>query len=258
MTAIALQGVTKRFRSYDRGHKWLRRELVEMVTGRRSKGDCWTVLHDIDLRIEAGEIVAIVGRNGSGKSTLLKLMAGILQPNAGRVTHQGVICALLDIGTGFHEDLTGRENVFVNGAILGLRENRLRQLLPEVEAFAELEGFMDTPLRYYSSGMRARLGFAVAMSANPDIFLIDEVLSVGDEGFRRKCSAKLDELVARGRTIVIVSHDLEAVQRLCARGVWLHEGTIVEDGPIAGVCARYVERFNVSEEAPLETAGGTT
>jgi ABC-2 type transport system ATP-binding protein len=257
MIAVSLRGVTKRFRSYNQGHRWLRRELVEMVTRKSNRDDWWTVLHDINLEIKAGETVALFGRNGTGKSTLLKLMAGILQPTSGSVTHNGSVCAILDIGTGFHEDLTGRENVFVNGAILGLPESYLKTLLPEVEEFAELQGFMDTPLRYYSSGMRARLGFAVAMSADPEIFLIDEVLAVGDEGFRRKCTAKLDDMVARGRTIIIVSHDLEAVQRLCARGVWLHDGVVREDGPIHEVCRSYVEYYNAQEQ-PAAAAGGAT
>jgi len=251
MVAIGLYGVSKRFRAYDYGNRWLRRELIELVRRKRKSHDWRTVLREVNLEIGQGETIAILGCNGSGKSTLLKLMAGILQPTTGKVIRRGSTGTLLDIGTGFHEDLTGRENVFVDGAILGLSERYLRAILPEIEGFAELEGFMDTPLRYYSSGMRARLGFAVAMSANPEIFLIDEILAVGDEGFRRKCFARLDAMVSRGRTIVIVSHDIEAVRRLCTRGIWLHDGIIKADGPIHKVCEQYLSHY----EAELPIGG---
>ncbi|MCL6629297.1 MAG: ABC transporter ATP-binding protein [Armatimonadetes bacterium] len=254
MVAIGLYGITKTFRSYNCGSRWLRRELIERLQRQRRQNDRWTVLREINLEIESGETVAILGRNGSGKSTLLKLMAGIIQPDAGTVVRHGSICTLLDIGTGFHEDLTGRENVFVDGTILGLSEKYLQSVLADIETFAELAGFMDTPLRYYSSGMRARLGFAIAMSANPDIFLIDEVLAVGDEGFRQKCYLRLDEFIAAGKTIIIVSHDLAAVQRLCKRGVCLHNGMIVADGPIDVVCKEYTRLFD-----PLAlSVGGTS
>lgn len=255
MIAVGLYGVSKRFRSYNYRNRWLRRELIEFARGKRKRGEWWTVLHDIDIEIESGETVAVLGRNGSGKSTLLKLIAGILRPTSGRVVRCGTICTILDIGTGFHEDLTGRENVMLNGAILGLSEEYLRGILPEIVSFAELEGFVDTPLRYYSSGMTARLGFAVAMSADPEIFLIDEVLAVGDEGFRRKCYARLDELVARGRTIIIVSHDTEAVRRLCVRGVWLHDATVRMDGPIDRVCDEYIRYYDSVEHAAGVTGG---
>ncbi|HUV06004.1 MAG TPA: ABC transporter ATP-binding protein [Armatimonadota bacterium] len=249
MAAISMHGVSKRFRAYDYGNRWLRRELIELMRGKRNPREWRTVLREINLEISQGETVAVLGCNGSGKSTLLKLMAGILQPTTGRVISRGSTGTLLDIGTGFHEDLTGRENVFVDGAILGLSERYLRAILPEIEGFAELEGFMDTPLRYYSSGMKARLGFAVAMSADPDIFLIDEILAVGDEGFRRKCFARLDELVSRGRTIVIVSHDIDAVRRLCTRGIWLHDGIAKADGPIHEVCDQYLSHYET--ELPI-------
>lgn len=244
MVAIGLYGITKTFKSYNYSSRWLRRELIAILQREPKHNERWTVLRDINLEIERGETVAILGRNGSGKSTLLKLMAGIIQPNAGTIVRCGSICTLLDIGTGFHEDLTGRENVFVDGTILGLSEKYLQSVLPDIESFAELAGFMDMPLRYYSSGMRARLGFAIAMSANPDIFVIDEVLAVGDEGFRQKCYLRLDEFIAAGKTIIIVSHDLAAVKRLCKRGICLHNGAIVADGPINAVCEEYTRLFD--------------
>lgn len=246
MVAVGVYGLFKDFRSYNSRDRWFRRELFGLITGRRRLDERWTVLRNIDLEIHAGETVAMLGRNGSGKSTLLKLIAGILRPTDGRVVTSGRICAILDIGTGFHEDLNGRENVFVNGTILGLSEKYLQRIMPDIEAFAELEGFMDTPLKYYSSGMKARLGFAVAMSTDPDIFLIDEILAVGDEGFRRKCYSRLDEMVRLGRTIVVVSHDTESVKRICTRGVWLHDGAIRLDGPIHEVCEQYIAHFDRS------------
>jgi ABC-type polysaccharide/polyol phosphate transport system ATPase subunit len=149
----------------------------------------------------------------------------------------------MDICTGFQDDLTGVENVFISGALLGLSEYALRVALPEVEYFAELEGFMDTPIRYYSSGMKARLSFAVAMNANPDIFLIDEVLAVGDEGFRAKCHTKLDNLVERGRTIIMASHDTYSVERLCRRAIWIDSGAVRMDGPTPVVVERYISNY---------------
>ena len=241
--ALSLSGVCKDFRRYKCRDRWLRRDLVNLVCGRSREPEKWTVLHGIDLQIRRGETVGVLGRNGCGKSTLLRLMAGILQPTVGEVRRRGSVCALMDVGTGFHEDLTGRENVFINGTILGLSERYLASVLPDIEYFAELEGFMDTPIKYYSSGMRARLGFAVAMCAAPDIFLIDEVLAVGDEGFRRKCIKRLQSAVSEGITVVMVTHDTYAVRELCARGIWLQDGSIRMDGPIDRVCDEYLSFF---------------
>ena len=243
MVVIGLQNVSKRLRRYDCRNRWLRREILESLSRKRREIEWLTVLHEISFEIEKGESVGILGVNGSGKSTLLKLIAGIMTPSSGEVTRSGRTCSLLDVGTGFQEDLTGRENVFLNGSILGLSEKLLKYLMPAIEDYAEIEGFMDTPLRYYSSGMRARLGFAVAMSANPDIFLIDEVLSVGDEGFRRKCYSRLDTLVSGGTTVVIVSHDTQAVKRLCNRAIWLENGIIRADGQSSDICDEYVNSF---------------
>lgn len=250
MPAIGLYGVYKYFKSYNCDTRWIRREFINLLIGKRKKSETWCVLRDIEFQIEQGETVAILGRNGCGKSTLLKLMAGILRPTSGKIVRTGKIGTLLDIGTGFQDDLTGRENVLINGSILGISERYLREILPEIEDFAELEGFMDTPLRFYSSGMRARLGFAVAMSADPDVFLIDEVLAVGDEGFRRKCYDRLDELVDRGRTIIIVSHDTDSVRRLCMRGIWVDEGYVRMDGPIEEVCDEYIRDYD-TESIPV-------
>jgi ABC-type polysaccharide/polyol phosphate transport system ATPase subunit len=243
MVAIGLYDVTKTFRRYDCRNRWLRRDVIDLLCRKRREVERWTVLDSINIEIETSETVAIMGRNGSGKSTLLKLMAGILRPSAGSVTRRGSMCTLMELGAGFHEDLTGRENVLINGTILGLSEKYLQFILPEIEYFAELEGFLDTPLKYYSMGMRARLGFAVAMSADPDVFLIDEVLAVGDEGFRQKCFGRLDELISRSKTIVIVSHDTDTMRRLASRGIWIESGVIRADGPIRQVCDRYMDYY---------------
>jgi ABC-type polysaccharide/polyol phosphate transport system ATPase subunit len=243
MVTIGLYNVTKRLRKYGTRNRWLRQDVLHYVLGSGGGTEWLTVLDGINLEIEQRERVGILGTNGSGKTTLLKLMGGIMVPSEGEVRRMGRAFSLLDVGTGFQEDLTGRENVFLNGALLGLSDGRLKYLMPEIEYYAELEGFMDTPLRYYSSGMRARLGFAVAMTADPEIFLIDEVLAVGDEGFRAKCYQRLDQLVASGTTIVIVSHDTEAVKRLCSRAVWLKGGSVHMDGAVQDVCSKYLISF---------------
>ncbi len=251
MITIGLYNVSKRLRHYDCRNQWLRREIVDFLRGKRRAPELMTVLDGINLEIEQGETVGILGVNGSGKSTLMKLIAGIMAPSDGEIVRQGRTCSLMDVGTGFQEDLTGRENVFINGAILGLSEKRLKFLLSEIEDYAEIEGFMDTPLRYYSSGMRARLGFAVAMSADPEIFLIDEVLAVGDEGFRQKCYKRLDLLASGGTTIVMVSHDTGAVKRLCNRAIWLDGGIIKADGPSAEVGDAYVDSFTGTKQPAI-------
>lgn len=253
LVTVGLYGVGKTVRRYNCRNSWLRRDLLNRLRGRNSEIVPLTILRDISFEVRLGESVALLGINGSGKSTLLKLIAGIYQPTDGRILRNGTVCTLFDVGTGFQEDLTGRENVFINGAILGLGERFLDSVLGEIAGFAEIEGFMDTPLRYYSSGMRARLGFAVAMHADPDIFLIDEVLAVGDEGFRRKCYKRLDRLISGGTTVIMVSHDTEAVKRLCSRAIWLYDGRVRADGPASEVCQQYVEHFNQQDiQNPVE------
>jgi len=245
MPAIGLYDVDKRFRTYaGRSDRWLRRELIGSLMGRNRREDYWTVLQGINLEVGEGEIVGLIGRNGAGKSTLLKLIAGILQPTSGRIVVNGAACALLELGAGFSLDLTVRENVMLYGTILGLQEGHIRRVMPEIMDFAELDGFLDTPLKYCSSGMRARLGFAVATTADPDIFLLDEILAVGDQGFKQKCQDKLSELFGGGKTIVLVSHDLDAIRSLCTRAAWLDAGGIRADGPAQAVCDAYQSSFS--------------
>lgn len=243
--AVSLHSVSKKLRRYNCRDRWLRRDLLQLVFGKNRRDERLTVLDGIDLDIRTGEAVGIVGVNGSGKSTLLKVVAGIFSPTSGSVIRRGSVCCLLDLGAGFHDELTGRENIQINGAILGIPEKYLGLAIPEIEEFADLQGFLDTPIRYYSSGMKARLGFSIAMNADPDIFLIDEVLAVGDEGFREKCFRHLEGLVSRGATVIIVSHDAAALKRLCGRTIWLDGGRIRADGPSAQVCEEYSSHFGV-------------
>jgi lipopolysaccharide transport system ATP-binding protein len=197
-------------------------------------------LRDIQLSIQAGDIVGIVGRNGAGKSTLLKILSRIVTPTHGRVGVRGRVGSLLEVGTGFHPELTGRENVFLNGAILGMPRAEIRRRFDEIVSFAEIDTFLDTPVKRYSSGMAVRLAFAVAAHLEPDVLIIDEVLSVGDQAFQRKCLGKASQLGDQGRTILIVSHNLSAVANLCRRAVLMEQGSIVADGAPEYIIDRYL------------------
>jgi lipopolysaccharide transport system ATP-binding protein len=188
--------------------------------------------------------VGLVGRNGAGKTTLLKLLSRITEPSAGRAEVRGRIASLLEVGTGFHPELTGRENIFLNGAILGMQRAETRRRFDEIVAFAEVERFIDTQVKHYSSGMYLRLAFAVAAHLEPEILLVDEVLAVGDAAFQKRCLGKMSEVTRSGRTVLFVSHNLEAVQRLCERGLWFHQGALVEDGPIDDVVRHYLEQWS--------------
>ncbi|MCK5842731.1 MAG: ABC transporter ATP-binding protein, partial [Candidatus Sabulitectum sp.] len=211
------------------------------VFGRKTSRDWFRALDHASFQISPGESVALVGSNGAGKSTTLKLLAGIYSPTSGKVGTSGRIASLLDLGVGFHPELTGSENVFLNGALLGFDQKKMRDLLPGIAEFAMLERFMDTPVKYYSSGMFMRLGFALATSVDPDILLIDEVLAVGDASFQAKCYDKIFGFREAGKTIVFVSHDPEAVRRLCTRAIWLDSGRARMDGPVDDVLGAYLD-----------------
>jgi homopolymeric O-antigen transport system ATP-binding protein len=200
-------------------------------------------LRDVSFAIEPGESVAFIGVNGSGKSTVLKLISRVFTPTTGAVAVKGRVTALLELGAGFHPELTGRENIALNGSILGLGRASIRQQFDEIVAFSELGRFIDVPVRSYSSGMLMRLGFAVATAFQPDILLIDEVLAVGDQAFQDRCLHRIAQIKHRGATIVLVSHDLESVRRLCVRAIWLHQGKLLGDGPTAQVTSRYLTRL---------------
>jgi ABC-type polysaccharide/polyol phosphate transport system ATPase subunit len=215
------------------------KEYAIRLLQRRLRMTEYLALKRVSLDIRKGETFGVVGRNGAGKSTLLKLVARILQPTGGRVRVAGAVAPLLDISGGFHPELTGRENVFLNGAMLGFSTREMRRRFESIARFAELGDFIEAPVRTYSSGMIARLGFAIATDVEPDILLIDEVLAVGDEKFRAKCADRMRRFREGGATIVLVSHDLQAVRDLCGRAVWLNQGQVEALGPVEEVVARY-------------------
>lgn len=250
--AVVLKGVSKRFvLHHDRPRSF--QELMLSVVGRSRNGskEVFWAVRDLDLVVESGETLGLIGSNGAGKSTVLKLIARILQPTSGEISVNGRLTALLELGAGFHPDLTGLENIFLNGSILGLTSREMREKLDGIVAFAELERFIDMPLRHYSSGMKVRLGFAIATSLNPDILLIDEVLAVGDEAFQKKCLTRIDDFRRRGKTILFVSHDLESVKRLCHRALWIEAGFPARDGPAVETVERYREHIWEEEAKQL-------
>jgi lipopolysaccharide transport system ATP-binding protein len=249
---IVLEHCSRRFRVYPQEARTLK-ELV--VNRRRARGtDVWA-LRDASVLVEPGEAVGLVGRNGSGKTTLLKLVAGIIKPTSGRADVGGRIGSLLELGAGFHPDFTGRENVYLNGSLLGLSRRVVREHLDEIVAFAGIDEFVDLPVRTYSSGMAMRLGFAVAAHLDVDVLLLDEVFAVGDEEFQRKCFGKIFEFKQRGGTIVFVSHDASAVERLCERTVLLRGGRIEFDGPTHDAILRY-HRQLAADRDPDERGAG--
>jgi lipopolysaccharide transport system ATP-binding protein len=197
-------------------------------------------LDDLSFNVADGEVIGIIGRNGAGKSTLLKILSRITDPTSGVVRLRGRMASLLEVGTGFHPELTGRENIFLNGAILGLRKGEIIEKFDEIVAFAEIDQFLDTPVKRYSSGMYVRLAFAVAAHLNPEILVVDEVLAVGDMAFQKKCLGKMNEVSRGGRTVVFVSHNMAAVENLCHRGVVLEAGSLAYDGPVKGAIQHYL------------------
>lgn len=220
----------------------------------RSGQEFWA-LQDVSFEVAAGETVGLVGPNGVGKSTVLKLVAGIIEPTSGEVEVHGRVGALLELGAGFHPDLTGRENIYLNASVLGLSRSEIHRRLDAIVAFAELERFIDVPVKHYSSGMYLRLGFAVAVHTDPEILLIDELLAVGDAAFQRKCLERIDHLRREGVTLLFVSHDSAAVRKLCSRAIWLESGCLMRDGPTDVVVQRYTAHSWSAEEGRLRAAG---
>ena len=204
-------------------------------------------LKNINLSIKPGEVVGIVGLNGSGKSTMLKVISGILRPSSGTAEVRGSISPLIELGAGFDFDLTARENVFLNGSVLGFSKQMMTEKMDEIIDFAELRDFMDVAIKNYSSGMVARLGFSIATITHPDILIVDEILSVGDFVFQQKCEKRISDMMSGGTTVIIVSHSLDQIERLCSRVVWLEKGNIVMDGTTAEVCALYKEKMGHSQ-----------
>ncbi|HEV2590893.1 MAG TPA: ABC transporter ATP-binding protein [Gaiellaceae bacterium] len=249
---IVVDRVSRRFRVYPKAQRTLKDAFVSF--GRAQASDVWA-LRDVSLEIEPGAAVGLVGRNGSGKSTLLRIVSGIIKPTSGHIDVGGRVASLLELGAGFHPDFTGRENVYLNGSIHGLSRARVRELMDEIVAFAELEKFIDLPVRTYSSGMYMRLGFAVAAHIQSDVLLLDEVFAVGDEQFQRKCFGKVAEFKGRGGTIVFVSHDAQAVERLCDRAVLLRQGEVAFDGETREAIAEY-RRLLGADQHPDELTVG--
>lgn len=230
--SIEIRKLDKRF--VLRHTRSIKEAALWLVKGR--KGDLsrkFAALDDVNLTVQQGETVALLGFNGSGKSTLLKHISGVMLPDAGSVRVRGRVAGLIEVGAGFHPDLSGRDNVFLNGSILGMTEKQIRQQFDSIVEFSEIGEFIDTEVRFYSSGMYLRLAFAVAVHTDPDIFLIDEILAVGDEPFQKKCLAKIRELNAAGKTLVVVSHDFDMVSKVCERGVVLEHGRVVKDGSVS-------------------------
>lgn len=210
--------------------------------------DFWA-LRNVSLTVNQGEVVGIVGRNGAGKSTLLKLLSRITVPSEGQFRIDGRAASLLEVGTGFHQELTGRENIFLNGAILGMKRAEIMRRFDEIVEFSEIEEFLDTPVKHYSSGMFVRLAFAVAAHLEPEVLIVDEVLAVGDAAFQKKCLGKMGRFAESGRTILFVSHNMDAVRTLCQRGIWLKEGQVFQDGKMEDVADAYFE--NIYNETPF-------
>ena len=259
--AIEVRGVTKTFRRHTvrGGVTTLKTQLVGLLTGRRKERfelRTAEVLKGVDLAVPQGQTLGIIGRNGSGKSTLLKLLTGIYTPTSGTVSVRGRLSALLELGAGFHPEFSGRENVLINGVILGLSRAEIRARLDEIVEFSELGDFIDEPVRTYSSGMYMRLAFAVATLVDPDVLIIDEILSVGDEHFTRKSRTKMEEFKERGKTIVLVTHDLVTVENWCDAAAWLDEGRIAEHGDPRRVVAAYRQRVAEREIAELHAPAG--
>jgi ABC-type polysaccharide/polyol phosphate transport system ATPase subunit len=233
--AIVCKGVHKRFHLYERNTRSLRRLFIETLWKRPQRPRPYFALSDFDLQLMPGEAVALIGPNGSGKSTALRVIAGVYAPTSGTVKVNGRLTAVIELGAGFHPELTGAENVALYAAIMGLRPRELAGRFEAITDFAEIGDFIETPVKYYSSGMQARLAFAVAVCADHDILLLDEVLSVGDEKFREKCLRYLAGFHAAGGTLVVASHDFASLRRLCSRAVWLENGRPVMTGPLEEV-----------------------
>lgn len=236
-SAISLRGVGKRYRLVD-GEPVLLKQVAKALTGRRSTRELWA-LRDVDLEVAPGESIGVIGRNGSGKTTMLRLLAGVSAPTTGHLRVQGSVAPLIGVGVGFNPELTGRENVLTNGRILGLSRQQLERDFDEIVAFAELEDFVQTPVKYYSSGMFLRLAFAVAIQVRPEVLLVDEVLAVGDLAFQTKCLERMNQLRAAGTTIVVVTHNLGMLSRICDRAVVLSKGQKRFDGDVDEALGAY-------------------
>jgi len=259
-TVISVESVSKRYQLGVINHGTLRRDLQSWWARKRGlpdpnqeigkagvkAGTIFNALEDVSFEVQAGETVGFIGRNGAGKSTLLKILSRVAAPNSGRVRIRGRVSSLLEVGTGFHAELTGRENVYLNGAILGMTKAEIDRKFDEIVNFAEIDDFIDTPVKRYSSGMYVRLAFAVAAHLEPEILIVDEVLAVGDHEFQRKCLGKMRDVRSEGRTVLFVSHNMTAINNLCARSIFLEKGKIMADGPSSDITRTYLRSVSVA------------
>jgi len=246
---IEVRGISKRYRLGHIGFTSLREEIERLFRrskndpADRSEADAFWALRDVSFDVQPGEVVGLIGRNGAGKSTLLKILSEITEPTAGEIRLRGHVASLLEVGTGFHPELSGRDNIYLNGATLGMRRAEIARKFDEIVAFAEVDRFLDTPVKRYSSGMYVRLAFAVAAHLEPEILLVDEVLAVGDQAFQQKCLGKMQDVARQeGRTVLFVSHNMAAVSRLCSRAVLLESGRVAMSGAARDVVANYLEQ----------------
>ena len=246
---VEAENVSKKFRLVKERNNSLKATIMR---GRRLVAEDFWALHDVSFGIHQGETFGLIGENGSGKCTMLKCLTKILRPDQGKVRVDGKVSALLELGAGFHQELSGRENVFLNGAILGLSQKELKRRFDQIVDFAGVEEFIDEPVKNYSSGMYVRLGFSVAINVDPDVLFVDEVLAVGDEAFQRKCHEKFNELRESGKTVVMVSHGLSAVQNLCNRVAWFSHGHLMKVGPSREVVEAYSETVQVDRHLDEE------
>lgn len=224
------------------------KEYLVKLARRKLRFSSFKALKNVSFSMEQGESVALIGKNGSGKSTMLKIIAGVMDATEGSVTVNGTIAPLIELGAGFDPDLTGRENVFLNGALLGHKRRYMQDNFDSIVAYAELEHFIDVPVRSYSSGMIARLGFSIATHVRADILVVDEILAVGDYNFQQKCHRSMEDMLQAGTTLLFVSHDTEQVKRLCKRAIWLDHGNIMADGPSGQVCDAYLDWMKGQEQ----------
>lgn len=251
-SAVVVDGVSKRFRLYRERNQSLKAALMR---GKRASFDDFWALKDVSFEIPGGSTFGLIGENGSGKSTLLKCIAGILRPNDGSVRTVGSIAALLELGSGFHQELSGRENIFLNGSILGMTKKEVESRFDEIVDFAGVEEFIDQPVKNYSSGMYMRLGFSVAINVDPDILLVDEVLAVGDAAFQDKCMQKFLDFRRAGKTVVVVSHSMGSMRNLCDYAAWLDHGTLTRSGRADVIVDEYIDKTHVVEEVIADAAG---
>lgn len=239
---IGVNNVSMRFRMETEKTDTIKEYFLKMVQ-RKLKFTSFYALKGVSFSIQRGEAVALIGANGSGKSTMLKIIAGVMQPTGGEVEVNGSIAPLIELGAGFDMDLTARENIYLNGALLGHNRKEMDENYEQIVEFSELKDFIDVPVRSYSSGMVARLGFSIATQVRADILVVDEILSVGDYSFQQKCHRRMEDMLSNGTTLLFVSHDADQVKKLCGRAIWLDHGNIVEDGPAAPVCDAYLARM---------------